>query len=49
MKISKKIINQRRVVQKKLNHFLKLNEPMPPSGWVKAIRGSRIKLLVMMS
>ncbi len=32
--------NQKRIVQQKLDHLSKLNEPMPPSGWVKAIRGS---------
>jgi len=32
--------NQKRIIQQKLNLFSKLNEPMPPSGWVKAIRGS---------
>lgn len=31
---------QKRIVQQKLNHFSKLREPMPPSGWVKAIRGA---------
>ncbi len=32
--------NQKRIIQQKLNLFSKVNEPMPPSGWVKAIRGS---------
>ena len=31
---------QKRIVQQKLDQLSKLNEPMPPSGWVKAIRGS---------
>lgn len=36
----KKKSNQMRIVQQKLDQLSKLNEPMPPSGWVKAIRGS---------
>lgn len=36
----KRVANQRRIIQQKLDLFSKLNEPMPPSGWVKAIRGS---------
>ncbi len=36
----KKQSNQRRIVQQKVGRFAKLNEPAPPSGWVKAIRGS---------
>lgn len=36
----KKQNNQKKIVQQKLNHFLKLDETMPPAGWVKAIRGS---------
>jgi predicted DNA-binding mobile mystery protein A len=36
----KKKSNQKRIVQQKLDQLSKLNEPMPPSGWVKAIRGS---------
>ena len=31
---------QKRIVQQKLDRLSKLNEPMPPSGWIKAIRGS---------
>lgn len=41
MKINKrKITAQKRIMQQKIDLFSKLNEPMPPSGWVKAIRGS---------
>ncbi|OFZ30109.1 MAG: hypothetical protein A2622_09665 [Bdellovibrionales bacterium RIFCSPHIGHO2_01_FULL_40_29] len=36
----KKKSYQKRIVQQKLDQLSKLNEPMPPSGWVKAIRGS---------
>lgn len=36
----KKQTSQRSIVQQKVSRFLKLNEPVPPSGWVKAIRGS---------
>ncbi len=36
----KKKSNQKRIVQQKLDQLSKLNEPMPPSGWVKAIRGA---------
>jgi predicted DNA-binding mobile mystery protein A len=36
----KKKSNQKRIVQQKLDQLTKLNEPLPPSGWVKAIRGS---------
>lgn len=32
--------SQRRIIQQKLDHFTKLNEPIPSAGWVKAIRGS---------
>ena len=41
MKTDKKQLgNQKRIIQQKLDLFVKLNEPMPPSGWLKAIRGS---------
>ena len=41
MKISKKKqSNQRKIIQQKLDLLQKINEPMPPSGWIKAIRGS---------
>lgn len=41
MKIGKRQLgNQKRIIQQKLDLFSKLNEPMPPSGWLKAIRGS---------
>ena len=41
MKIDKKRkSSQRRIMQQKLDHISRLNEPMPPSGWIKAIRGS---------
>lgn len=41
MKTDKKQLgNQKRIIQQKLDLFAKLNEPMPPSGWLKAIRGS---------
>ena len=36
----KRLMNQKRIVQQKLNLFHTLNEPTPPSGWIKAIRGS---------
>ena len=36
----KKQNGQRRIIQQKLNSFSVLNEPLPPAGWVKAIRGS---------
>jgi predicted DNA-binding mobile mystery protein A len=36
----KKQTSQRSIVEQKVSRFLKLNEPAPPSGWVKAIRGS---------
>ena len=36
----KKQSNQRSIVEQKVSRFSKLNEPAPPSGWVKAIRGS---------
>lgn len=36
----KKQLSQRRIVQQKIERFSKLNEPLPPSGWIKAIRGS---------
>ena len=31
---------QRRIVEQKIARFGKLNEPAPPAGWVKAIRGA---------
>ena len=31
---------QRNIVEQKVSRFSKFNEPVPPSGWVKAIRGS---------
>lgn len=37
---TKQLMNQRRIIQQKLDLFANLNEPMPPSGWLKAIRGS---------
>ncbi|NCN39873.1 mobile mystery protein A [bacterium] len=37
---TKKKNSQKRIVQQKLNRLSKLSEPIPPSGWVKAIRGS---------
>ena len=41
MKTDKKqLMNQKRIIQQKIDMFAKLNEPLPPSGWVKAIRGS---------
>ncbi len=41
MKVNKKkTLQQRRIVQQKIDRFSKLSESMPPSGWVKAIRGS---------
>jgi predicted DNA-binding mobile mystery protein A len=41
MKTDKKQLgNQKRIIQQKIDLFAKLNEPMPPSGWLKAIRGS---------
>ena len=36
----KKLGNQKWIIQQKLDLFTKLNEPMPPAGWIKAIRGS---------
>ena len=36
----KKQATQRVVVDQKIKRFSKLNEPLPPSGWVKAIRVS---------
>jgi len=36
----KKQAMQRQLIDKKLSRFAKLNEPPPPSGWIKAIRGS---------
>lgn len=36
----KKQTSQRSIVEQKVSRFSKLNEPLPPSGWVKAIRGS---------
>lgn len=39
MKANKKqLASQKKIVQQKLEHFKSLNEPIPPSGWVKAIR-----------
>lgn len=38
--VKKKTSNQKRIVQQKLDRLSKLNEPIPPSGWIKAIRGS---------
>lgn len=40
MKTKKKKDNQRKIMQQKIDQFSKLNEPMPPSGWIKAIRGA---------
>lgn len=36
----KKQASQRRIVEQKIARFSNLSEPEPPSGWVKAIRGS---------
>lgn len=36
----KKQTSQRNIVEQKISRFSKLNEPVPPSGWIKAIRGS---------
>ncbi len=36
----KKQTSQRNIVEQKVSRFSKLSEPVPPSGWVKAIRGS---------
>jgi predicted DNA-binding mobile mystery protein A len=36
----KKQTKQRGIVEQKISRFSKLNEPPPPSGWVKAVRGS---------
>jgi predicted DNA-binding mobile mystery protein A len=36
----KKQKNQLKIVEQKITRLSKLNEPTPPSGWVKAIRGS---------
>lgn len=36
----KKQTSQRNIVEQKVSRFSMLNEPVPPSGWVKAIRGS---------
>lgn len=36
----KQQITQRRIVEQKIDRLGKLNVPAPPSGWVKAIRGS---------
>jgi predicted DNA-binding mobile mystery protein A len=36
----KKQATQRKIMEQKIHRFSKLNEPPPPSGWVKAIRGS---------
>lgn len=41
MKVNKKRQqNQKKIIQQKLDLFSKLDEPIPPSGWIKAIRGS---------
>lgn len=41
MKITKKQLGkQKQIIQQKLDLFANLNEPIPPSGWLKAIRGS---------
>lgn len=37
---NKKRTQQRRVIQQKIDRLSKLDEPAPPSGWLKAIRGS---------
>lgn len=31
---------QRQIIEKKISRFSKLNESAPPSGWIRAIRGS---------
>jgi predicted DNA-binding mobile mystery protein A len=36
----KRTINQRRIIQQKLDLISNLDQPMPPSGWLKAIRSS---------
>jgi predicted DNA-binding mobile mystery protein A len=36
----KKLISQRKIVEQKIKRFSVLHEPMPPSGWVKAVRGA---------
>ncbi len=36
----KKQSNQRRIIEQKIGRLGKLNEPPPPSGWIKAVRGS---------
>lgn len=36
----KKQALQKQVIESKLQRFAKLNEPIPASGWVKAIRGA---------
>lgn len=36
----KKQKSQLKIVEQKITRFSKLSEPAPPSGWVKAIRGS---------
>ena len=36
----KRMATQKRIIQQKIDQYSHLNEPMPPSGWVKAIRGS---------
>ncbi len=41
MKTNKKqLLNQRRIMEQKIERLGALNEPAPPSGWVKAVRGS---------
>jgi predicted DNA-binding mobile mystery protein A len=41
MKIDKKKqAIQRQIIERKIRRFAKLAEPIPPSGWIKAIRGS---------
>jgi predicted DNA-binding mobile mystery protein A len=36
----KKQAIQRKIVEQKIARLSKLNEPLPPSGWIKAMRGS---------
>lgn len=36
----KKIMKQRRIVEQKIETMTSLNEPTPPSGWIRAIRVS---------
>jgi predicted DNA-binding mobile mystery protein A len=37
---SQRLGTQKRILQQKLDLYANLNQPMPPSGWLKAIRGS---------